>query len=103
MFDQLWQSLRDLLPDFASPYFDLHFYGSYLLWGSVAILVLAVIGYFFPALRSAAGAGILAVIAALGFYRKGEWDQYARDKNEIARLRKERRSPQGEWKWPRQQ
>jgi len=51
-------------------------------WGLLATFVSGVIGWAFAPLRPFAGAVILAVVAGLTGYRRGEYDQYHRDRGE---------------------
>jgi hypothetical protein len=82
MLETIWQSAYDFilthLPHL--PYISPFWY--WLSWGALATAVAFVIGWAFPALRSFSGAVILAVIAGLSGYRRGEYDQYHHDRGE---------------------
>lgn len=76
MFDALWQSLITQLSHLV-PYISPFYF--WLFWGAVATFVAGVIGWAFAPLRPFAGAVILAVVAGLTGYRRGEYDQYRHD------------------------
>jgi hypothetical protein len=78
MFDQLWRSLFDqlagLVPDVSPFWFE------WLPLGVAVIFACVAVAWFFPILRSLAGAVVIGVIAGLFGYRRGETEYAARHK-----------------------
>jgi hypothetical protein len=85
----LWANVVD--------YFTLSPFWYYLFWGIVIAAGATVAAWFFPVLRSLAGAIVLAVAGGLFAYRKGELDAEARERQ---RREREGQASGGGIKWP---
>lgn len=89
-------------------FFTISPFWSYLFWGVVISFGAAALAWFFPVLRSLAGAIILAIAGGLFAYRKGETDAIRRERDRQARerQRQQRRQQQEDgpwnstWRWP---
>lgn len=90
--DFIWQSAID--------FWDAHFYISpfwyYVLWAVGIIAAVSFAAWFFPVLRSLAGAIVVAVIAALYAYRKGETDA---EKHAAKTAKTKTKQKQDDWWW----
>lgn len=97
MLEQVWQFLTDKLSGLI-PYISPFWY-EWLPWAVLVIVVACVIGWFFSPLRQFAGAVVLATIAFLVGFRKGETASDERNRKEIARLkqRQPQRPNDGRW------
>jgi hypothetical protein len=74
--DKLWNKGYDFLVD----YFIISGWWSLAWWGLIIIALMFVVSYFFPAIRSFAGAIVMTVIGVLWAYWKAEKDTAARYK-----------------------
>jgi CHASE2 domain-containing sensor protein len=69
----------------------------YLFWGIVIAASATLAAWFFPVLRSLAGAIVLAVIGGLYAYRKGETDAEAQQRQRETRDAKRHDTSTGGW------
>lgn len=99
MLETVWQFLTDKLSGLV-PYISPFWY-EWLPIAALIILVAVVVGWFFSPLRQFAGAVVLAVIAFLVGFRKGEAASDEKNKKQIARLKAQRQNHQGQdnWRW----
>lgn len=101
MLEQIWQFLTEKLSGLI-PYISPFWY-EWLPYGLTVIVVACFAGWFFPPLRSLAGAVVMSVIAALYAFKKGEDTAAERYRKEIARLKQQRRQQQPTnanwWSW----
>lgn len=93
--DWIWQSAWDFLAShfYVSPFWYWCFVGALVCTAAIAL------GWFFDALRSFAGAIVMAVIAGLIGYRRGETDAEEHAKAEAARAAKRVKRDQNPWQW----
>lgn len=80
MLNTIWQSAID----FAGSFYITPFW-YWIFWAAVVTFVSGVIGWAFPALRSFAGAMILAACMGLAGYRRAQYDDAARQSELDAR------------------
>jgi hypothetical protein len=84
----LWQQVVD--------YFTISPWWVYLFWGVIVCIFTAALAWFFPPLRSLAGAVIMTIGGMLYAYRRGEQDTEQREKE---RREREQQRPQNQDKW----
>ena len=100
MLETVWQFLTEkiagLIP-VISP-----FWYEWLPLAAIIIIAALAAGWFFAPLRQFAGAVVMATIAFLVGFRKGETASDDKNKKEIARLKQQRQQRQNNtdgWKW----
>ena len=101
MFDSITQPIGSAWQAFVEFFTVSSFWLEWLPLGAGIIALCLVVSYFFPAMRSFAGAVVLAVVAFLVGFRKGDKEATARSKKEIDRLKQQRQQQQGrqQWEW----
>ena len=99
MLETVWQfiveKITGLMPVISPFWFE------WLPLGALIIFGCLVVGWFFPPVRSLAGAVVMSTVTFLVAFRKGESASDARNKKLIEKLRHQKQQQQNNnpWEW----